>query len=167
MLLPRSARIAVAAALLVTGTGLPVPPAAKAETQTEVKAQSLKLSNADVLAIKKLFKASGDALVAGDWDAWSKSWAKDAVLMPPGHPSIKGIEKIQKYIQAGFGQLQMFEDSDFTFEGGGDLAVVTTNMAWTLKDGSAKSGKQLVVLRKTGADAWRVLQVIYNANGGT
>lgn len=155
--------VVIAVSLSASGAVLPLCPAVRAEAMSE----SLKLSEADVAAIKETFKRSTDALVAGDWSVWSEFWAKDAVLMPPNHPSIAGIEKLRKFVQADLSDLQDFKQSDWTFEGRGDLAVVTTGMEWTFKKGKSKKGKQIVIMLKDAGGVWRAQKVIYNLDGAS
>ena len=128
---------------------------------------SMRLSDAEISAIKDVFKKASDALVAADWKVWSEFWAKDATLMPPNHPSIKGIESLRKFVQADLSELKDFKLSDWTFEGRGGLAVVTTGMEWTFKDGATKKGKQAVVMVKDAQGVWRAQKVIYKQNGGS
>ncbi|WP_244500361.1 YybH family protein [Methyloceanibacter methanicus] len=124
-----------------------------------------KLSEAETTAIKKAFMTASEALGAADWPVWSAFWTKDAVLMPPNHPRIEGLEKIRKFVQADLANLKAFRPSDWTFEGRGDLAVVTTAMEWTFKDGTTKTGKQMVLMAKDAGGAWQAQKVIYNLNG--
>ena len=163
MLVRRSARIALAVAAALFAAGSLTSHAAKAE----VMAESLTLPEAEVTAIRQVFKTATDALVAGDWKVWSEFWTKDAVLMPPNHPSVAGLEKLRKFVQADLSALKDFKQSDWTFEGRGDLAVVTTGMEWIFKDGKSKTGKQIVVMVKDAEGVWRAQKVIYNLNGNS
>jgi len=153
--------LAVAIAVSLSGLVLSLSPAAKAETMTE----SLKLSDADVAAIKQTFKRATDALVTKDWNTWSEFWTKDAVLMPPNHPSLSGIESLRKFVQADLSDLKDFTQSDWTFEGRDGLAVVTTGMKWTFNNDKSKTGKQIVVMVKDADGAWRAQKVMYNLDG--
>lgn len=129
------------------------------------KKKSLELSEADVAAIKETFKTATDALVAEDWKVWSKFWAKNAVLMPPGHATVTGLKDIRKFVQEDLSELKDFELSDWTVEGVKRVAIVTTGMEWTFEDGKTKKGKQLVVLVKSGKEGvWRAQKVAYNLN---
>ena len=94
MLVRRSTRIALAVAAALFAAGSLSSTAAKAEAMAE----SLTLPEAEVTAIRQVFKTATDALVAGDGKVWSVFWTKDAVLMPPNHPSIAGLEKLRKFV---------------------------------------------------------------------
>jgi ketosteroid isomerase-like protein len=153
----------IAVSVSASAVVLPICPPVRAEAMSN----SLKLSEADTAAIKETFKRSTEALVAGDWNVWSEFWAKDAVLMPPSHPSITGIEKLRKFVQADLSNLKDFKQSDWTFEGQGNLAVVTTGMEWTFKEGKSKKGKQIVIMVKDAEGAWRAQKVIYNLDGSS
>jgi ketosteroid isomerase-like protein len=159
----RTLAVIISVFLSASGSVLSLCPAAKAEAMTE----SLKLPEADVAAIRETFKRATDALVAEDWNVWSEFWANDAVLMPPSHPSIAGLEKLRKFVQADLSDLEDFKQSDWTFEGRGDLAVVTTGMEWTFKNGKSKKGKQIVIMVKDAEGAWRAQKVIYNLDGAS
>ena len=161
MLVRHSTRIALAVAVALFAAGSLSSTAAKAEAMAE----SLTLPDAEVIAIRQVFKTATDALVAGDWKVWSEFWTNDAVLMPPNHPSIAGLEKLRKFVQVDLSALKDFKQSDWTFEGRGDLAVVTTGMEWIFKDGKSKTGKQIVVMVKDAGGVWRAQRVIYNLNG--
>jgi len=155
--------VLIAVCLSAPGFVLSLSPPAKAETMTE----SLKLSDADVAAIREAFKLATDALVVKDWNTWSEFWTKDAVLMPPNHPSLSGIESLRKFVQADLSDLKNFTQSDWTFEGRDGLAVVTTGMEWTFNDDTSKQGKQIVVMVKDEGGTWRAQKVIYNLDGAS
>lgn len=163
MFFRRSGRIAFAIAAVLLAVA--VPPLLVTSAKGETMAETAKLSEAEVTAIKKAFETASEALGAADWPVWSAFWAEDAVLMPPNHPRIEGLEKIRKFVQADLSNLKAFKPSDWTFEGRGDMAVVTTAMEWTFKDGTAKTGKQMVLMAKDADGAWRAQKVIYNLNG--
>ncbi len=124
----------------------------KAETGTTASHNGL--SNADVAAIKETFKKSTNALVEGNLEVWSEFWTEDAVLMPPGHRSVTGLSKLVDFARGSLADLEALTQSDWTFEGRGDLAV-TTQMVWTYKNGATKNGKQVVVLRRTATASGR------------
>lgn len=125
------------------------------------------LSDADVGAIKGTFKKSTDALVQGNLDVWSDFWTEDAILMPPGHRSVTGLPKLVEFARGSLADLKALTQSDWTFEGRGDLAVVSTEMTWTYKDGTTKNGKQVVALLKDGNSVWKAQKAIFNLDGGS
>jgi len=134
-------------------------------------AEGAGISEADQAAIKDMFKASTDALVAGNLDEWATYWTDDGVLMPPGHPSVTGRAELVDYVRGNLSNLDEYTQSNWTIEGSGDLAVVTTDLLWTFKsgDGSDKptteKGKQIVVTQKGADGMWKAQKVIYNNDG--
>jgi len=158
--------IFAAAAILAAVTAIS-PPFTQVMV-TPVMAETDGLSDADKTAIKAMFKASTDALVKGDLATWAGYWTDDAVLMPPGHASVKGRKQLVDYVKANLSDLAEYTQSNWTFEGQGSLAVVTTDLLWDYKTGpnagKSKKGKQVVVALKGADGAWKAQKVIFNTN---
>jgi ketosteroid isomerase-like protein len=127
-------------------------------------AASEMLADTETTAIKDMFEASTRALLDGDLDKWETYWAEGAVLMPPGHASVKGRAALVDFASKNLGHLDTFELSNWTFEGQGSLAVVTTDVTWNSEDGDNLTGKQVVIAIKDASGAWKAQKVIYNSN---
>ncbi len=97
-----------------------------------------------------------------NYKKWLSYFADNAVLMPPGHHSLKGHEAIEAFVRRNVGPLPSFTFADWRFDGACGLAVVTSSfVAGPLKD------KHLVVLRRQPDGRWLIKTVIYNASGGS
>ncbi|MEM8589323.1 MAG: nuclear transport factor 2 family protein [Pseudomonadota bacterium] len=127
------------------------------------------LSNVETGAIKAMIEAWTSALVARDWAAWEGHWAEDGVLMPPGHARIVGRAALVAFATGDLGAVTGFTFSDWTFDGQGDLAVVTNtiqvDVAGSAPDQPAPSNDQMLLVRKHADGAWRIHKVIFNAGG--
>ena len=128
-------------------------------TDGEARAQGL--GEKDIRDIKETIEIWAASVAAGDYAKWLSYFADDAVLMPPGHESVKGRAAIDAFVRGELGPLSAFTFTDWHFEGAGGLAVVTSN--WTAGDLDCK---HLVVLRRQADDRWLIATVIYNANNG-
>jgi len=89
---------------------------------------------------------------------WSKGRRVDADE-PSEH---SGIENRANSFRPTSLTSRDFKQSDWTFEGRGNLAVVTTGMEWTFKDDESKKGKQIVIMVKDAEGSWRAQKAIYN-----
>jgi ketosteroid isomerase-like protein len=112
---------------------------------------------ADAPAIQNMIEEWTDALAQQNFPLWITYWTDDAVLMPPGHPRVLGLEAIDAYGRTDFPRTDAFSFSDWRIEGQGDLAVVTNNIEW-----DDQTLKQVVVLRRV-AGQWKVHIVMFNA----
>ena len=127
------------------------------------------LSAVETDAIRAMIEAWTSALVARDWPAWQSHWAEDAVLMPPGHARIVGHAALVAFVTNDLGPVTGFTFSDWTFDGQGDLAVVTNtiqvDVAGSAPDQPAPSNDQMLLVRKHPDGNWRIHKVIFNESG--
>ncbi|MEM9682312.1 MAG: nuclear transport factor 2 family protein, partial [Pseudomonadota bacterium] len=87
------------------------------------------LSETDANAIKQMMEEWTTALTEKDWDKWQGYWAEDGVLMPPDHERIVGRSDLVAFASGNFGPVKSFAFADWTFDGLGDLAVVTNTIS--------------------------------------
>lgn len=129
------------------------------------------LSETDIEAIKRMMDEWTTSMANGDWTKWQGYWAEDGVLMPPDHERIVGRADLVAFAADSLGAVKAFTFSDWTFDGVGDLAVVTNTIRIDF-DGSgtdqvAASNDQMLLVRKHEDGNWRVHKVIFNASGST
>ncbi|HEU4955905.1 MAG TPA: DUF4440 domain-containing protein [Gemmatimonadales bacterium] len=128
------------------------------------------LSAADEAAVREADVAWGKAATAGDAAALTAFYASDAVLMPPGSPSIKGSEGIGKFFAGMTSAFNtQFELTTSAVDGRGDLAFSTGQYTATLtpKKAGAKpmpteKGKYLGVMKKQPDGSWKLIYDIWN-----
>jgi ketosteroid isomerase-like protein len=96
-------------------------------------------------------------------------YAAGAVLLPPNHPLVEGVEGIQKFLQglmdAGLVSLAL----DTTrVDSSGDLAYGRGRYTLTLAPPGAGQvqdvGKYVVVYRRNAAGQWRAIEDIFNSD---
>jgi ketosteroid isomerase-like protein len=160
----RQTASAAVAGLLVAAAPAMIP-SGPAMAQMAAFAVSEQLPDTETAAIKDMFEAATQALFDGDLDKWQSYWTEDAVLMPPGHPAVEGRAALLDFARKTWSDLDAFKLSNWTFEGRGDLAVVSTDIVWSTKGGDKNSGKQIVIAVKDANGAWKAQKVIYNTNG--
>jgi ketosteroid isomerase-like protein len=139
------------------------PMAGPAKAGMAALAVSDQLPPAEADAVKTMFETATQALLDGDLDKWQTFWTEDATVMPPGQATVKGRAALVDYAAKNLvGKLDGFKQSNWRFEGCSDLAVVTTGMSWTSKDGKKIAAKQIVIAVKEPGGAWKAKTVIYN-----
>jgi len=92
-----------AASLFIAAAPIAIP----AFSAEAVAAEVEMLADTETAAIKDMFEVSTRALLDGDLDKWKSYWAEGAVLMPPGHASVKGRAALvglcqQKFRPSGY-----------------------------------------------------------------
>ncbi|MCP4382841.1 MAG: hypothetical protein GY798_15710 [Hyphomicrobiales bacterium] len=117
------------------------------------------LSDADIAAIKEVVKIWSDSAGSGAYKKWLSYFTEDAVLMPPGHASIKGKAAISDFVQKDVGPLTNFTLTNWQFDGACGVGIVSSDfVAGALKD------KHVVVLHRQSDGSWLINRVIYNTN---
>ena len=121
------------------------------------------LSDSEVRTIEQTVEAWTKALADHDLDEWVTYWAKDGVLIPPGHPPVVGHAQLVAYIAADFGGISDFAFSDWRVVGREDLAVATNDISWPAVGAGARiDARQTLVLRRNDDGRWLVHNVIFN-----
>ena len=105
---------------------------------------------------------------SGDLERILSYWSDDAVVFPPGIPSLVGKEAIRGYVAQSLqtpGFRISWKTSDVTVAASGDLAygVGTNRVSFTGPDGKAVTieGKAVTVWRKDAA-GWKCVVDIWN-----
>jgi len=98
-------------------------------------------------------------------------FSDNGVMMPPGHPSVRGHDALVRYFS------RLFSERRFTFtftsshiEVAGDMAVERveyTATAWPREGGSPVEdrGKGVHVFRRQADGTWKLVQDIWNSDG--
>jgi uncharacterized protein (TIGR02246 family) len=120
------------------------------------------LSHQDVTALEVLTSTVVRLIRAGDWAGWAALYSEDAVLHPPNSAAVRGREAIQKWGEA-FPPVDAVEFSDVQVFGEGDVAIVTTAYALTIRGLPPDTGKQLGVCRR-GIGGWQIVAVSFNSD---
>ena len=117
--------------------------------------------------LRSLIETWTEDLVTGHSSEWRSFWAEDAVLMPPGHERIMGLDKISDFVTQAFKPGLSDRFSNWSFTGREDLAVVTNQIALST-DGSdaATTFNQMIVLRQDNDQRWRIQTVIFTPTAG-
>lgn len=119
----------------------------------------------DLAANRALNQQFAAHLRARDWDAISRLYAEDAVLMPPNMPPVHGRAAIRDHL-AAFPPLEKFSLVDAAVEVRGDLAYGRGRYEMTLAlPGSPTDEGYYIEIRKRQPDgAWRYVAEIYNSS---
>jgi len=112
-----------------------------------------------------MFVSATKALIDGDLQTWQTDLVEDATFMPPRHPSISGLPALVEFARESLGDFESYDLSNW-IEGTGELAVVTTDIAWSHEGGDKTTGKQVVIAVKDESGDWKAQKVIYNSNSG-
>jgi uncharacterized protein (TIGR02246 family) len=131
----------------------------------------LKLSEADLAAIRATDSAFVAAANAGNVDGVAAVYASDAALLPPNLPPQKGREAIRSF-WGGFlkAYTVRFEIGSDTIEGRGDLAYNLGHYRFTAvpkakgDPGVADEGKFVEILKKQPDGSWRYVVDMYSSN---
>jgi uncharacterized protein (TIGR02246 family) len=111
-----------------------------------------------------------DALNRNDPAALLAEYADDAIIFPDGMPMVRGKADVAKYLGGIFAAVT-FRDVTGTLVDirvGGDLAVETGTITWTLvRAGGAPTNdrvKYIHVWQRTQAGAWKVIRYFANSD---
>ena len=122
----------------------------------------------DVAAIRRLTDEWKRFMVAADFESLAKCYTEDAVVMPPGHPTVRGRDAIQKWI-AGFPRATRFDNEIEQIDGRGDLAYVRGRYSMTLQPQGAPTpvedaGKYVEIRKRQPDGSWPVANDIFNSD---
>ncbi|MGD9346957.1 MAG: nuclear transport factor 2 family protein [Candidatus Aminicenantes bacterium] len=117
------------------------------------------LTDEDLAAIKAMGPVIDEAGLAGDWEAFSKIFAEDMLMMPPNMPVIEGRSAWMEWIKSM--DVKMTE-SKYEFQeidGYGDMAYAVATYTETFSMAGAEEpiydeGTILAILRKQADGAW-------------
>ncbi len=117
-------------------------------------------TDSDIAVLKETIVSWAQSVTDQDWAKFVGYWDEHAVLMPPGHQSIKGRDNIEAFVRGEVGPVGAFSFTDWQFACSGPLAVVSTGF-----DAGTVAGKHVIVLRRRPDGSWAIIRVIYNADG--
>lgn len=121
--------------------------------------------------IQQSARAFAEAARAGDFDRLASMYAEDAVLMPPGAPTVHGRPAIREFLSS-MPAFERFELNPEDIEGRGDLAYVRGNFLMTVlavpgdtASAVTERGKFLEVRERQSDGSWLLVVDIWNSNG--
>lgn len=123
---------------------------------------------ADITAIKKIWKQYTFAAETGDLDLWISLWIDNGIQMPPDTPAVVGKEQIRARMKPLFDQLII--KIPITCEEvrvSGDLAFSrgTYTLSTTPKAGGETtkvSGKYLTIFARQADGSWKIARDCFN-----
>jgi uncharacterized protein (TIGR02246 family) len=126
------------------------------------------LSDEDVAANKASLDAYVQAVRTEDWTAVAALYTKDAVLMPPNQPLVRGREAIQAWLEA-FPTLTEFNLTIMEIDGCDDLAFVVGTVSMTIAPEGAPepiqdTGKFIEIRRKQEDGSWLIAVDMFNSD---
>jgi ketosteroid isomerase-like protein len=135
---------------------------------TTASAQSAKLGDKDVAAIKSSSEAFSKVVLASDFAAASKLYTDTAAFLPPNDKAVAGRDAIQAWMKA-LPPVKEFKLTPVEIEGRGDLAYVKGTFAMTLAPSGAPGpiadvGKYVEIRRKQADGSWLIAVDIFNSD---
>lgn len=149
--------VVVGAAIAITACG-----------QAERASDSLDTYEADRGAIEQLLRDYDAAITADDGNALAAFFTPEGVEMPPGEPTLEGVEAIRareiEFLTANDDEITSTIEN---VQVSGDIAVVRTTYTetWTPRDGNEQrsiEGKSILVLDRQVDGTWKISSVIWN-----
>ena len=111
------------------------------------------------------------AVAAGDLESALAFWSDDAVVMPPGQPSVVGKAAIREFLRRTLaipGFSITWEPEQASVASGGDIGYMIERNRVTVIDASGvyreQFGKAVTVWRKESNGAWRCVVDTWNEN---
>lgn len=126
------------------------------------------LSKADEASIRSVSDEFSRSFVSGDWDAMMNLYTEDAILMPPGGPSVAGRTAIREFLAAFPKVTEMSFDLN-EVDGRSDLAYVRGSYRMTIEIPGAPGpvvdeGKFIEIRRKQTDGRWLIAADIFNSS---
>ena len=125
--------------------------------------EGMGLPDEDVRTILSIDRSFQDAMQNGDWQVLNGLYADDAVLMPPEHEMVQGVDAIIEYystVNPTDGLPAFKTDTDVIH---GDATIGYHRGSWTVGSGDAMaSGTYLWVMRRTPQGEWRIVADMFN-----
>jgi ketosteroid isomerase-like protein len=111
------------------------------------------------------------AAASGDLERMLSYWSDDAVVMPPGQPSVVGKAAIREFVRRALaipGFTITWEPERTTVADGGDIGYMVERNRTTASDPSGTSrvqfGKAVTIWRKDSTGAWKCVIDVWNEN---
>jgi ketosteroid isomerase-like protein len=152
----------------MTGTricGMVLAIAAAASTGN---AQTAKLADKDLVAIKTASDAFAKTMVAGDRSAVVKLYSETASFLPPNDKAVTGRAAIQAWLQ-NLPPVKEMKLTPVEIDGRGDLAYVMGTFTMTLAPAGAPgpvtdAGKYVEIRRRQADGSWLISVDIFNSD---
>ena len=135
---------------------------------TTVTAQSAKLADKDVAAIKAASDVFSKGMVAGDRAALLKLYTEAASFLPPNDKAVTGRAAIQAWMQ-NLPPVKEFKLTPVEIDGRGDLAYVRGTFSMTMLPAGAPGpimdvGKYVEIRPKQADGSWLISVDIFNSD---
>src|SRR5215213_5863746 len=132
----------------------------------DVRAESRKLSAADVAKVRAVSEAYAAAWLRNDPEAVLKLFSDDAVLIPQGRRPVEGIEAIKNFWWPAGGPRTTIKSFNITTDevgGAGDVAFVrgTYQFSFSYEDKGqtielTNTGNYMMIMRRQPDGSWRI-----------
>ena len=132
---------------------------------TDVSPENCNLSEHDIANINDLIELHEKYTLEGDWKADALLYDEEAIRFPPGGTPIKGIEAIQKDLEA-VKSVSTFTHEIEEINGGGNIAYLIVNYEFEgipvgSNDAFKVSGKSMTILKRQNDDSWKFYKVMW------
>jgi len=125
------------------------------------------LTEADTRALRELTRRYVETALAGDFAAWARLLAEDAVFLPPNGEPVNGRMAIRDFMSA-FGRAATFEAPIDEIAGGDGVAYARGRFAFTMRPGSSlqgsDSGRWITTYRRQPDGSWLIHANIWNSS---
>ncbi len=125
------------------------------------------LTEADHAAIEATVQTFVAGVLAGDAAMVAATYTEDAVLMPPGHPTVEGRAAIEEYF-ASWPPVSELDCRIIEVSGSGDTAYVVGRYTMTVPmeegDPMMDEGKFFDVRKKTADGSWLFHRDMFNSD---
>jgi len=135
--------------------------------RTRVQCPAVRLSSADIAALRTAEQALVEAFEASDPTAWVDSYTDDAIFVAPGGAAIEGRAALLAYAR----QMTPLSSARIvaqTTDGEGDMAATlgsASRVNGPRNSGGATSRVRfLIVWRREGDGRWRIARELLNAD---
>ena len=121
------------------------------------------LTQADMDAIRAVSDSFVVFFKAKNWDAASRLYTEDAMILPPNEVPVRGRAAISQWM-ATFPAAEDIAFANFMIDGRGDLAYVQADYVMKLEGTPADTGK-FIEIRQRGPDGvWRLKYDMFSSN---
>ena len=131
-------------------------------------AQSAKLGDKDLVAIRSASEAFSKGILTADFVAVSKLYTETANLMPPNQGGVEGRAAILAWMKA-FPPVKEFKLAPVEIDGRGDLAYVRGTFSMSFVPPGAPGpiidvGKYMEIRRRQADGSWLIVADIFNSD---
>jgi uncharacterized protein (TIGR02246 family) len=166
-----STRLGLVALLTLGAACQPAPKTETGMVGSDSSTASVSLSEADKASVRAVDAEWARAATEGNGEGLAALYAKDAVLLPPGEPMVKGDAAKKYWVHFASAYAGPTELNTMAVEGSGDVvsAIGTYKMTLTPKKPGAKpmpteEGKYLEVLKRQDDGSWKLIYDMWSPN---